>query len=293
MQPTFDTAGMTTIAVLHKEITRVVRRSGDLSMVEYRILLKAVDGGGALRVGEIAMSLGIGPSAVTQAVDVLERRDLVVRASRDGDGRETLVKVSAAGRSLLDRTDAGVADHLVALWGAPASPEHSRAPYWSEMSAIGLALEGPMAAPGATSLAPSAYITSFERAFRGAARVLREVAGATFTEARVLQFLVESDGSATISELAAELLLPSSTTANVLDRLEQREWALRRRSTDAVRSTHVELTSDGGVMVRKMREALDDYGRRELWRQLDPEQAATTYEAAVRLVARVREGSVR
>lgn len=251
-------------------------------MIQYRILLKVREASAPLRIGGIAKALGVTASAATQAVDVLESRALVRRRGSTEDGRGTVVAITAEGIEKVRPVDSALASHVAALWGSTPA-EGTGPPYRTAIGAIGTGIEGGADPATVSTLVPSGYITSIEEGLRGASATLRAAEAATFGECRVLQCLRDGGGRRRISEIASLLVLASSTTSHIVDRLMDRGWAVRLDAEGDRRGIDLEITGDGTAALDRMRSALDAYGREHLWRQLSPEQAALTYDAARRL----------
>jgi DNA-binding MarR family transcriptional regulator len=87
-------------------LTRLLLRLGprELSRTEAGLLVTLLDG--PRRVTELAVTEALAQPTVTQLVDKLERRGLVVRERSADDGRVVLVSVSAEGRRQLEATRA-------------------------------------------------------------------------------------------------------------------------------------------------------------------------------------------
>jgi DNA-binding MarR family transcriptional regulator len=82
-------------------LTRLLMRSGahELSRTEAGVLSTLMDG--PARITELAASEALAQPTVTQLVDKLERRELVVRGRHPDDGRVVLVEISTHGREEL------------------------------------------------------------------------------------------------------------------------------------------------------------------------------------------------
>jgi DNA-binding MarR family transcriptional regulator len=89
-------------------LTRLLMRSGahDLSRTEAGVLSTLTDG--PRRITELAATETLAQPTVTQLVDKLERRKLVVRGRSGEDGRVVLVEISALGRERLEQLRAEI-----------------------------------------------------------------------------------------------------------------------------------------------------------------------------------------
>ena len=101
-----------------------LRRTCDLSLVEYEILVRLSEREGRqMRMAQLADALGHSRSRVTHTITRMERAGLVVRSSSPDDGRGIVATMTQQGYDLLVRIApthvTGVREHLVDL----ASPE--------------------------------------------------------------------------------------------------------------------------------------------------------------------------
>jgi DNA-binding MarR family transcriptional regulator len=85
--------------VLHQAIDRPLRASTGLSTTELFVLRAAALG--FERPRQIARRLAMAAPNVSRALTTLERADLIVRHEASDDRRQTVVRVTSAGRSVL------------------------------------------------------------------------------------------------------------------------------------------------------------------------------------------------
>ena len=92
---------------LRPAVLRLARRlrqtrdeSVELTASQYSVLA-ALALRGRLSMGELAVEEQVRPPTVTRVVNALAERDLVRRTPAPQDGRQSLVELTAAGRSLL------------------------------------------------------------------------------------------------------------------------------------------------------------------------------------------------
>lgn len=91
-----------TLLARANRLTRLLMRSGahELSRTEAGVLLTLTEG--PHRITELAASEALAQPTVTQLVDKLEGRGLVVRGGAADDGRVVLVQISDLGRERLE-----------------------------------------------------------------------------------------------------------------------------------------------------------------------------------------------
>ncbi|MBC2711402.1 MAG: MarR family transcriptional regulator [Desulfosarcina sp.] len=73
--------------------------------------------------------------------------------------------------------------------------------------------------------------------------------GLTYEQIYLLQFL-RRQGSAAMSDIAAEMRIPVSTATRLIDRMEKRQLLNRRQSHDDKRSRIVEIEASGENLVQ-------------------------------------------
>jgi DNA-binding MarR family transcriptional regulator len=96
-----------------------LRRTHDISLVEYEILVRLSERDGQMRMAHLADALAHSRSRVTHTVTRMENAGLVQRSSSPEDGRGILCTITDKGHDLLVRAApthvAGVRAHLVDL----------------------------------------------------------------------------------------------------------------------------------------------------------------------------------
>jgi DNA-binding MarR family transcriptional regulator len=96
-------------AQLSLEIDRQLRHTNDIGQSEYGTLAAIRESPGRrLRVGELAVRLGWEKSRTSHLVTRMEQRGLVTRREYPGDGRGTVIELTALGTRTLVRA---VRDH--------------------------------------------------------------------------------------------------------------------------------------------------------------------------------------
>jgi DNA-binding MarR family transcriptional regulator len=79
-----------------------LERDHGIQLSAYEVLMYLGDGGGSLRMGELADRLLLSRSGITRLVDRLERQGLVERQRCSDDGRGFNAVLTAPGREKLD-----------------------------------------------------------------------------------------------------------------------------------------------------------------------------------------------
>ena len=111
-------------------LSRVLERSSnELNLAHYRVL--AAVAGGDERASRVATRLALGRPAISAAVDALCERGLVTRGWVEGDQRAAALAITAAGRVVLDRTEAEMGARLGDLCArTPDSAQALRSLVW-------------------------------------------------------------------------------------------------------------------------------------------------------------------
>lgn len=88
----FEAIGMTTVALSTVS-------AGELTLPQWRALV-VVGKAGAVRVGDVAVSIGMSLPSTSRLIQRLERRGLVTTERDESDRRATLVRITSAGHTL-------------------------------------------------------------------------------------------------------------------------------------------------------------------------------------------------
>lgn len=101
--------------------SRVLERaSGGLSLAHYRVL--AAIASGNERASRIATRLALGKPTVSTTVEALCRRGLLLRAEAQGDQRAVALRLTPAGRSLLEEVEADMVRRIDDLFARTPDP---------------------------------------------------------------------------------------------------------------------------------------------------------------------------
>lgn len=85
--------------------------------------LRVIAHSGPIRPGALAEHLRIAPRSVTEVVDILVERDLVLREPDPGDRRATTLRLTEAGRALVSEISEIRHAHTAAVFDAELSEE--------------------------------------------------------------------------------------------------------------------------------------------------------------------------
>jgi DNA-binding MarR family transcriptional regulator len=98
-----------------------------LTLSQYALLQPLSDGGCA-RVRELADQAGISPSTATRILDVLERREIVIRERHPEDRRAVEVTLTDQGAAMLAREDEWLRGRRLEYFSSLGSAERRLAP---------------------------------------------------------------------------------------------------------------------------------------------------------------------
>lgn len=103
-------------AAISKQLERELREECDLPLSWYDALVQLNEGGGSMRMHELADHLLLSRSATTRFADRLESAGFIKRTTARSDRRGTEVTLTEAGRRELERTAPihlkGIAEHF-------------------------------------------------------------------------------------------------------------------------------------------------------------------------------------
>lgn len=102
-------------ALLCNAVEAEVSQACDLTVSQYRALLRLVVNRKPMRMTELAKQLFLSQSAVTAAVTRLEERGAIKRVDSAADRRTVLVELTAKGAETIVAADKAVTGHIVAI----------------------------------------------------------------------------------------------------------------------------------------------------------------------------------
>ena len=101
-------------SLLQHKIEQHLRSEGDLSTVQFQILMSLAFGKGAATMTQLADGVVYSRSGLSYQAGLLEKRGLIERVRSTDDERSTLVTITDEGRAVIDRVLPG---HIAVVRG--------------------------------------------------------------------------------------------------------------------------------------------------------------------------------
>lgn len=98
------------VSLLQHAVEQQLRTDGDLSDVQFQLLMRLLGANGQLTMTELADGVVYSRSGLTYQAGLLEKAGLITRAPDPRDERATLVTITEAGRARIDRVLPGHVD---------------------------------------------------------------------------------------------------------------------------------------------------------------------------------------
>ncbi|KAA9156663.1 MarR family transcriptional regulator [Amycolatopsis acidicola] len=89
---------MESASLLHHAVEQQLRAEGELSYVQFQLLMRLAGADGPLTMTELADGVVYSRSGLTHQAGLLEKAGLVTRGAGPGDQRSTVVEITDAGR---------------------------------------------------------------------------------------------------------------------------------------------------------------------------------------------------
>lgn len=235
---------LTMMDVLAKAIARTLLDACALTPLQYRILLRLLDGG-SLLTKELATDLKVGMSTVSTAVSKLAGKSLIARADSVKDMRVIELSLTGKGRKAVEVADEAIY-HLMAEYWSFLTPEQFEAAMVSATSAV-MMHSHPRLENGRqrmdTALVDTVMIS------RSLTSHALERHGLTTGDYRIMLALkvlgIECHGA----DIAKFLFLNSSDITTSLKNLETAGYITRNRCEENRRARILELTPAGSDKV--------------------------------------------
>lgn len=108
-----DPTAVAAVRALARASRLMERLSGDLNSAQYRVLSSIASGDE--RASRIAARLALGKPTISATVDSLVQRGLLTRSGADADQRVAVLRLTDAGRDVLDRVESDMIGRLTGL----------------------------------------------------------------------------------------------------------------------------------------------------------------------------------
>lgn len=260
-----DSAYFVAFEMTHDALKRGLKAASELSITQYRMLVKLAAAGATIAQSELSGMLGLRPNVVTQAVNTLEEAGFAKREVGSGDGRARMVEATEAGIAHVGAANESIVAQLYSLF--PTEDAAWRAILETSITA-GSFIDPPVSERETACYLASRALASLER-FRSAIESgLRDACGASYNECRVMQRLAETGRPMRIGDIAAQLQLSPVNVARAADRLVARSWVRRMGAAHDRKAVFVEVTEAGAEQQRVIARTVDDLGRKLLWKHL-------------------------
>lgn len=263
MTPPFNSEDFVILTVRVK-VLKDYLRDRQLSASQFALLLKLAGSQEHTEtISDLAKFLGTTEVAVTQALNDLEDRGLIVRHVNPEDGRAKKIAISTDGRVYLEKADQELYAILIKIFN-PSGTETNIATLHEGLRLSALLghrwPESEIAAyPSCTCLASvNFYLKSAEAA-------MRSVANVTASEGRILQLLGEHDAPLRIGKLAHELQLPAATITRSCKKLIGMGLVTRKADENDRKAAPMALTARGATETAQIDKALNELADREYW----------------------------
>ena len=243
----------------HRALKSGLAQASSLSVTQYRVLVKLLSAGpDGIDQSSLGKTLDLKPNVVTQAVNALAAAGYATRRrAGDGDRRVRTVGITDAGASHVAQANDALVERLYALFP-------------TEDAAHRTILEASIAA--ASRFAASRALVSLELVKRAMESALQSACGASLSECRVLQRLGEVGEPLRIGDIADQLQMTPVAVARAVDRLVEREWAVRLASPRDRKAVFAAAMPQGERQQRIIVRTVALLARKHLWSRLDRRQ---------------------
>ncbi|MFR1638852.1 MAG: MarR family winged helix-turn-helix transcriptional regulator [Eggerthellaceae bacterium] len=207
---------------------------------------------------------------VTQAVNALAAAGYATRRrAGDGDRRVRTVGITDAGASHVAQANDALVERLYALF--PTEDAAHRTILEASIAA-GASIEAAPSGEAASRFAASRALVSLELVKRAMESALQSACGASLSECRVLQRLGEVGEPLRIGDIADQLQMTPVAVARAVDRLVEREWAVRLASPRDRKAVFAAAMPQGERQQRIIVRTVALLARKHLWSRLDRRQ---------------------
>lgn len=255
----------------HRALKSGLAQASSLSVTQYRVLVKLLSAGpDGIDQSSLGKMLDLKPNVVTQAVNALAAAGYATRRrAGDGDRRVRTVGITDAGASHVAQANDALVERLYALF--PTEDAAHRTILEASIAA-GASIEAPPPGETAGRYAASRALVSLELVKRAMESALKASCGASLSECRVLQRLGEVGEPLRIGDIADQLQMTPVAVARAVDRLVEREWAVRLASPRDRKAVFAAAMPQGERQQRIIVRTVALLARKHLWSRLDRRQ---------------------
>ncbi len=247
----------------HRALKSGLAQASSLSVTQYRVLVKLLSAGpDGIDQSSLGKMLDLKPNVVTQAVNALAAAGYATRRrAGDGDRRVRTVGITDAGASHVAQANDALVERLYALF--PTEDAAHRTILEASIAA-GASIEAAPSGEAASRFAASRALVSLELVKRAMESALQSACGASLSECRVLQRLGEVGEPLRIGDIADQLQMTPVAVARAVDRLVEREWAVRLASPRDRKAVFAAATPQGERQRRVIARTIDLLARKHL-----------------------------
>ena len=252
----------------HRALKSGLAQASSLSVTQYRVLVKLLSAGpDGIDQSSLGKTLDLKPNVVTQAVNALAAAGYATRRrAGDGDRRVRTVGITDAGASHVAQANDALVERLYALF--PTEDAAHRTILEASIAA-GASIEAAPSGEAASRFAASRALVSLELVKRAMESALQSACGASLSECRVLQRLGEVGEPLRIGDIADQLQMTPVAVARAVDRLVEREWAVRLASPRDRKAVFAAAMPQGERQQRIIVRTVALLARKHLWSRLD------------------------
>ncbi len=266
--PKFGSSFFVAFKLTHEALDAALKAASDLSITQYRVLVKLLTAGETgLPQKEVGSLLDLKPNVVTQAINALADEGLAYRAGATGDKRFRRAHATAAGQQHVERVNAAVVEQLYGLF--PTDDESWRKILEASIAA-GADIDPPLSPEFAQKYPASRTLVSIELVRIALERGLKDACGAPLSDCLVMMRLGEASRPLRVNDLAEALEMPTANVTRAVDRLTRRGWVRRMGSDRDRKAVFVVPTEDGEFQERIISEKSNELAETLLWSKLTP-----------------------
>ena len=266
--PNFGSSFFVAFKLTHEALDAALKNASDLSITQYRVLVKLLTAGEAgLPQKEVGALLDLKPNVVTQAINALVDEGLAYRAGTAGDKRFRRAHATPAGEQHVAHVNAAVVEQLYGLF--PTDDESWRKILEASIAA-GADIDPPLSPEFSEKYPASRTLVSIELVRIALERGLKDACGAPLSDCLVMMRLGEASRPLRVNDIAEALEMPTANVTRAVDRLQRRGWVRRMGSDRDRKAVFVVPTAEGEFQGHVIDERSSELGEALLWSKLSP-----------------------